>query len=397
MITFEPCIRSVRADGYAAVYIRMIKNTKPTYIKTTYIVSKKQISGNKIKDFSIITQISPVIKKYIEKLNKVNTENWTVNEVLEFLLKDKEEISFSDFLQLFVNNMINSGRENPSKNYVTALNSLQKFKGVKTLMFSDITSKTINEWIKSLSATNRAKSSYPSHIATVFKAGLIEFNDYDRDIIRISNQPFMHVEIPRPDKGKKKAVSIEVLNKIFLQDLSKHPRKKTAPLAKDIALLSFCLAGINTADLYYLEKENMKDWKLCYSRHKTESKREDNAYFEISIPSEIRPLFDKYKGKNKLFSFSEMYRDNNSFNKYLNQGLKDLCKIAEVEDVSTYTFRHSWATIAQNQCGASTEMVGFALNHASAHRITEGYIKKDYSPIDVLNEKVIKCIFWEKE
>jgi integrase len=92
-----------------------------------------------------------------------------------------------------------------------------------------------------------------------------------------------------------------------------------------------------------------------------------------------------------------MYRDNNSFNKYLNKGLKDLCKIAEVEDVSTYTFRHSWATIAQNQCGASTEQVGFALNHSSAHRITEGYIKKDFSPIDVLNEKVIKYVFEEKE
>jgi integrase len=81
----------------------------------------------------------------------------------------------------------------------------------------------------------------------------------------------------------------------------------------------------------------------------------------------------------------------------IDMGLKDFCKIAEVEDVSTYTFRHSWATIAQNQCGASTEQVGFALNHASAHRVTEGYIKKDFSPIDVLNEKVINCVFGENK
>jgi integrase len=397
MITFEPCIRSLRSDGYAVVYIRIIKDTKPTYIKTSYIVSKKQISGKKIKDFSIISEISPIIKKYIDKLNKVDTENWDIKEVVEFLLKDKEEISFSDFLQIFVNRMINSGRENPTKNYTTAHNSLQKFTGKTNLLFSDITSKTINEWIKSLSGTNRAKSSYPSHISTVFKAGQLEFNDYDRDIIRITNQPFMRVEIPRPDKGKKKAVSTDILRKLFTQDLSEYPRKKNAPLAKDVMLMSFCLAGINTADLYFLEKQNLKDWKLCYSRHKTESKREDNAYFEITIPTEIRPLFEKYKGKNKLFSFSEMYSENNSFNKYLNQGLKDLCEIAKVEDVSTYTFRHSWATIAQNQCGASTEQVGFALNHSSAHRITEGYIKKDFSPIDVLNKKVIKCVFGEVE
>lgn len=62
-----------------------------------------------------------------------------------------------------------------------------------------------------------------------------------------------------------------------------------------------------------------------------------------------------------------------------------------------YNFRHSWATIAQNNCGASTAEVGFALNHSSAHRVTEGYIKKDYSPINLLNEKVIECVFGFKK
>ena len=34
-----------------------------------------------------------------------------------------------------------------------------------------------------------------------------------------------------------------------------------------------------------------------------------------------------------------------------------------------------------------------SLNHASAHRVTEGYIKKDFSPIDKLNLKVIDNVF----
>ena len=61
--------------------------------------------------------------------------------------------------------------------------------------------------------------------------------------------------------------------------------------------------------------------------------------------------------------------------------------------LSTYVFRHSWATIAQNDCGASTELVAFSLNHASAHKVTEGYIRKSYDPIDKLNEKVITKVF----
>ena len=62
---------------------------------------------------------------------------------------------------------------------------------------------------------------------------------------------------------------------------------------------------------------------------------------EITIPKCIMPLFDKYKGVNKLCSFLDKICSENNFLRSINMGLKDLCKIAEVEDVSTYTFRHS--------------------------------------------------------
>lgn len=82
---------------------------------------------------------------------------------------------------------------------------------------------------------------------------------------------------------------------------------------------------------------------------------------------------------------------------YIDLGLKDVAKIAGVtEKITTYVFRHTFATIAQNNCGASTELVGFALNHASAHKITEGYITKDYSPINTLNSAVLEFVFGMK-
>jgi hypothetical protein len=39
------------------------------------------------------------------------------------------------------------------------------------------------------------------------------------------------------------------------------------------------------------------------------------------------------------------------------------------------------------------EDVAFCLNHASAHRITEDYIKKDFSTVYRVNRKVIDRIF----
>ena len=37
--------------------------------------------------------------------------------------------------------------------------------------------------------------------------------------------------------------------------------------------------------------------------------------------------------------------------------------------------------------------VAFALNHSSAHKVTEGYIQKDYSPISKLNDMVLSRVF----
>jgi len=394
MLTFEPCIRSLKEDGYAKVYIRVIQNQKPAYISTSYVVSANQISGNKIKDFFVITEIAPIIKKYFDRLNKHDTENWTVKEVVEFLKVESEEISFTDFFKGFTNKMINAGRENPAQNYTCAINSLIRFCGKDKLNFSEITSKLINEWIESLKDTARAKNLYPLCISTVFSAGLLEYNDYDRDNIRIKNLPFMRVKIPKNNLAEKRAVNQRTLLKLFTADVSKAKLDVKTPLAQDVAMLIFCLAGINVADLYYMDKTCRVGNKLYYIRHKVEAKRGKSAKMEISIPKCILPLFDKYKGANKLFSFSDQINTENNFLKAIDMGLKEVATIAKVkENITTYTFRHSWATIAQNDCGASTELVGFALNHVSAHRITDGYIKKDFTPIDKLNTKVIDHVF----
>ena len=60
---------------------------------------------------------------------------------------------------------------------------------------------------------------------------------------------------------------------------------------------------------------------------------------------------------------------------------------------SLYAFRHSWATIAQNECGATMNEVDFGLNH-SINKMAKVYVKVDYTPAWILNEKVIDFIFF---
>ena len=62
-----------------------------------------------------------------------------------------------------------------------------------------------------------------------------------------------------------------------------------------------------------------------------------------------------------------------------------------------YTFRHTWVTVAQNDCGATIADVGFAMNHSHGHSVTRGYLKIDFSPAWELNAKVIDFILFSKK
>lgn len=390
MATFKATVQKKREDGMYLVYIRCTHNRKIAYIKTDMYISDKQIKKGDIKDFDVIAKCAIKIKEWNERLNREDIDNWNVKEVVDFITQGKEDISFSNYCIQFIDNMINEGRDKSASNYQCAIKSFE-LKFGQTVAFQNLTSKMIMDWISTLSNTARAKSSYPKAIKAIFEAGCLEYNDYDRNLIRIPNQPFRSVKIPKADVPEKRAIDASIIRKI----LEYKTTTKRSELAQDVVRLMIYLVGINTVDLFYLKQSNVVGDKLCYNRRKTMHGRSDKAYIEISINPEVKYLLDKYRGIDNLFDWS--YKNEADFNKYVNMGLKKICSDLSIPPVDTYTFRHSWATIAQNKCGASTELVAFCLNHSSAHKVTEGYIEKDFTPIDKMNNKVLDYIFQRGE
>lgn len=124
--------------------------------------------------------------------------------------------------------------------------------------------------------------------------------------------------------------------------------------------------------------------------------RRDKAYIEIRIPSVLQPVFDKYLSSSEdeyLLDFHKRYSTEDSFNANINVGIRNVCKHNNIDSYCVYTFRHIWGTVARNDIKATLDDVAFAMNHASAHKVTEGYIKTDYSPVSELNQKVVDFIF----
>lgn len=407
MPTFRITVQKQRNDGLWPVYIRVTHNRKITYIKTTKMVDNKGLvkSTKEVKDPFVRKHCDIIIADYLERLNKVDTTHWNVLDIVKFLEEGTSDICFSDYARKYHDVLYNAGHLRNARNYELALQHMERYAGTTKIMFSHLTSTFINRWIKSLSGTSRAKEMYPVCMRQVFKQALLDYNDYGAGILRITSNPWMTVKIPKADTPEKRAITMQDCRAFFAAPLPESDRKYPLPeLGRDVAMMVLCLAGINTADIYNLQKEKYKDGIIAYNRAKTRNARADNAYFEIRVPTVLQPIVDKYLDTTDspyLFNFYKRLSGIDSFNANVNIGIRQICEkvlgMPHGTGYSVYTFRHTWATVAQNECGATLSEVDFALNHANKTHLARTYVKIDYSPAWELNEKVVEKIFFTED
>ena len=407
MTTFKITVQKQRSDGYWPVYIRVTHHRESCFIKTGKMVNDRGLVKNtkEVKDPFVRKALDILITDYIDKLNKVESDKWCVHEVVNYLKNNTTDICFSDYARKYQSEMILEGHARNARTYELAYQHLERFAGTTKLMFSHLTSTFINSWIKSLSSTARAKELYPVCIRQIFKQALLDYNDYDTGIIRIAINPWPKVKVPKSDTPQKRAITMEECRAFFSAPLPESDRKYPLPeLGRDVAMMILCLAGINTVDLYYLQKKDYMNGIIGYERRKTRAARSDRAYFEIRVPGILEPIIEKYRDSSDsayLFSFHKRMSTPDSFNANVNIGIRQICEkslgIEHGNGYSGYTFRHTWATIAQNECGASLSEVDFGLNHSHQTRLARTYIKIDFTPAWTLNEKVVEKIFFTDE
>ncbi len=404
MAIFKTIARRPRKDGFWQVYIRVTVERKVGYLKTDKMVTGGQVTKTgEVTDPYVLEYCAQRIIEYNNRLNRHDTSRWSLQQVLEFLRTEDSDLCFSDYARGFVDRMFEEGKEKTSRNYLMALQHLERFCGTNKVMFSDLTSSVVARWLETMRNTQSAKEKYPTYIRTMFYGAMREYNDYDTGVIRIKTNPWVKVRIPKHERPEKRAISPEQCREFFSAPLppSKY-RMPTSEYGRDVAMMVLCLAGMNVIDLYNLKKENYRDGRICYHRIKTRIKREDSAYFEIRVEPIIMPLLEKYRAADDdpyLLMFHSMLPFYDSFLSNVNMGIQRLCECMGIKErlYSTYTFRHTWGTVAQNDCGATIADVAFAMNHSQGFVTTRGYLKIDFSPAWELNKRVIDFIFFSNE
>ena len=420
MLTIKAEIKKseLKVDGTYNVKIRFTLDRKVKRLSTNLFITSKDLTKSlKFKeDTSIKRAIDGLVLYYREQCFKLQLDqnHYSLDEIIEFLNGEQEKQQTIDFIK-FSREWIASTTIKGAPNYTTAINALVRFVGKEELDINLITLDFLESFKAFLNKereirtkrlmqqgkripSNRSLSLYLISIKKLFNEAKKKYNKKEKNLILIPNSPFMELEIPKQEATRKRAISADIIKKLWklpYKDMKKG-YKSTCHynLAKDCFILSFCLMGINSADLY--NATEMEGNTIVYNRTKTKDRRLDKAQMKVDIPRLILPLVEKYKDKTgkRLFNFYQYYADEKDFNKAINYGLKEICTILEIDDLEYYAARHSWATIALNKAGIDKYIVHAALNHIDdAMKVTDIYIERDFVNENKANTKVAKYVF----
>ena len=400
-VTLKALIRKgkMRADKTWNVLIRLTYDRRVKYIATNEFVEKKDITASgRIKNMAVVERCEDLIRVYRKRIGELNLEvnDMDIDDVVRYVTMKRNAggLSFTGYAEKWLEESEAKGK----KNYRSAVNALKRFVGREEIMFDEVTVNLMRGFEKWLGDKPRAASLYCSAIVKMFNDAREYYNDEDNDLVLIKHS-LRRYHAPKPAVAEKRALPLEVVRRIFALPYDGKGTKgrcSVHDLALDCYRLSFCLMGMNSADLW--AAEDYEDGMIVYHRAKTKDRRSDGAEMRVVVPDVVRDVFERWRDADgeRVFSFHCRFSTPENLNKSINEGLKAVGREVGVEGLQFYSARHSMATIALNDAGISKWLVNDMLCHVDpAMKVTELYIKKDYRPINEANERLMMYVFPE--
>lgn len=247
--------------------------------------------------------------------------------------------------------------------------------GGKSLYFIDITPTWLKQFEKWMQNDGKSRSTlgiYMRNLRVIFNLVIKEHGVQ-------AEYPFKKHK-PKSGTGKKRALSANEISKIANYK-TEHP---TEIFFRDLFMFSFLANGMNMADISRIKFSNINAGEIEFVRQKTRGKQEEER-LNVPITSSMQSIIERHGNKSIGFDSylfpilkpemteREVYYAIKQFTKQLNKYIGQIAEQLEIGHVTSYTARHSWATIAKNS-GTSTEYIKEALGHSSV-AVTEKYLK----------------------
>ena len=336
------------------------------------------------------------VQEMINKLSEEDEEGlrrMTVTELKNLLLerldgKENPKEITGTFAECF-KKFIETKQGRTRQIYETTWKRINEFADkADKLRFEDVNVRWLNEFNAYMSERSPAQNARSIHLRDIRAVFNFAIDEEMTDLY-----PFRKFKI-QTTATMKRSLSAEDIRMIANMPLLPWQEEY-----RDVFMLIFYLIGINIIDLFNLTHENVQNGRIIYRRRKTK------RIYSIKIEPEAMEILERRKGTDHLLDVADRYKDHTNFTSRFNKALKTFgtwevdkrhkqkVKYTPYWDfLSSYWARHSWATIAYNDCNIPVDVISQALGHSMGNKVTIVYINTDTKKIDEANRKVIDYV-----
>lgn len=294
--------------------------------------------------------------------------------------------AFDTFMQEQIHLLQHAHKNSTAQNYQRSLRCLQSFLKCRHISFDQITDQTMKSLVTHLydkGLTKNSVSFYMRNLRAVYNKAV-------KQKLTLHTPVFDDV-YTGVDKTIKRAIDESHLLQIARLNLSS---SSLLELVRDIFLFSFCMRGMAFVDVAYLRKTQLHNGYILYTRRKT------GKHLRVKLEPLAQRIVDKYicQERGYLFPFLTSTHADTAYRQYVdainwyNHQLKKLATyISGCPPLTSYTPRHTWATMAHRHC-IPLSVISEALGHTT-EITTRIYLKSlDDEVIDNENAKLVAVI-----
>lgn len=244
------------------------------------------------------------------------------------------------------------------QNYLTAVRSFASYNNTPIPTLAHLTSdnlKHYESWLRKKSVCPNTSSCYMRSLRAIYNKSTAKHrNRHDN--------PFKNVFTGNA-KTEKRNIGLREIKQL---QCAKAESGSPVELARNLFLFSLYAMGISFIDMAHLKKSNIKAGKIVFHRHKT------GKQVCVKLEKCMTDIIAQYSNPNTDALFPILYKEKSNslrpqnyataLNTY-NRSLKALARNANLKtNLTSYTPRHSWASMAYNQ-NISLPIISKALGH----------------------------------
>lgn len=366
-------------DGTYQLIIRLTYNRKVINIPVGINLKEKDWDARtqRIKASSNfatnITRQNNKIQNRIAHIHDVITKLEDDGSIQALELKDVKkiittgnfsgEINVFDFIDDLIADLIKAKKQGNARVYKSLKVKLEQFHGHAPLSFKNIN----YTFIKKLEIEHFSNGGGTGGLSVYLRTLRALYNKaINSGYAAANNYPFKDYTIKKGEP-QRRSLTEQEFQKFKTIDLK---TKSTLCEARKLFMASFYMRGMNWIDMCMLKKSNLSSTldRLTYTRSKT------GKHFSIKLHENLLDIFSSYglhEKKKDDFLFPILKPEHNpdryhtiitNRRERLNKQLNQIAKACDINSITIYTARHTYATIGKRR-GVPTAIIQESLGH----------------------------------